>query len=120
MSHAVKVSEREMDALRDAAARHSRSIAGQAEHWMRLGRLVERSPGFNFQAADQALKRLDEGGADGMDAEFEGLMLASEFFDDQAVKGYAALGKARGAVGYNEAGELEKVDNKGRLTVVGR
>ncbi len=58
-----------------------------------------------IRVADDQLSSLDDG--------FEELMLASEFFDEQAVNGYAALGKARGAVGCNEAGEPPSAPKRG-------
>ena len=58
MSSAVKISDEEMQALREAAALQSRSIAGQAEHWLRLGRAFERDPRFGYAKIEQALKGL--------------------------------------------------------------
>lgn len=58
MSQAIKISDAEMVVLREAAALQSRSIAGQAEHWMRLGRAFERDPRFGFAKVEQALKGL--------------------------------------------------------------
>ncbi len=57
-AHAVKISESEMNALREAAQLHQRSISGQAEHWMRIGRAVERDPRFGFVQIEEALKGL--------------------------------------------------------------
>lgn len=58
MAAAVKISDAEMLALREAASLQSRSISGQAEHWLRLGRAVERDPRFGFVKVEQALKGL--------------------------------------------------------------
>ena len=58
MGSAVKISDEEMEALREAAALQSRSIAGQAEHWLRLGRAFERDARFGFAKVEQALKGL--------------------------------------------------------------
>ena len=58
MSQAVKISDTEMEALREAAALQSRSISGQAEHWMRLGRAFERDERFGFAKVEQALRGL--------------------------------------------------------------
>lgn len=57
-THAVKVSEDVMEDLRDTAALQNRSIAGQAEYWMRLGRAVERDPRLSFALVEQALRGL--------------------------------------------------------------
>ena len=58
MSAAVKISDTEMAAIREAAKLQSRSIAGQAEHWLRLGRAFERDPRFGYAKVEQALKGL--------------------------------------------------------------
>lgn len=59
MGQAVKISDTEMEALRDAARVNSRSISGQAEHWMRIGRAVERDPRLSHSRIEQALRGLE-------------------------------------------------------------
>ena len=58
MSQAVKISDSEMAELRRAADVNSRSISGQAEHWIRLGRAVERDPRFGYVQIEEALQGL--------------------------------------------------------------
>ncbi len=58
MSQAVKISDEEMLALREAAGLNSRSISGQAEHWLRIGRAVERNPEYGYVKIERALKGL--------------------------------------------------------------
>lgn len=58
MSQPVKVSDEMIEVLRDTAALQQRSIAGQAEYWMRLGRAVERDPRLSFALVEQALRGL--------------------------------------------------------------
>lgn len=58
MAQAVKISDQEMDAVREAAQLHNRSISGQAEHWIRLGRAVERDPRFGIVQIEEALRGL--------------------------------------------------------------
>jgi hypothetical protein len=58
VAQAVKISDPEMEVLREAAAVNSRSISGQAEHWLRIGRAVERDPRFGYVQIEQALKGL--------------------------------------------------------------
>lgn len=55
---AVKISGEEYAALREAAAVNSRSIVGQAEHWLRIGRAVERDPSIAYSRIEQALHGL--------------------------------------------------------------
>lgn len=59
MSQAVKISEIEMKALRDAARLNSRSISGQAEHWLRIGRAMERDPQVGYSRVEMALRGLE-------------------------------------------------------------
>ena len=59
MAQAVKISDGEMDALRDAARVNSRSISGQAEHWIRIGRAVERDPMVAYSKIEMALRGLE-------------------------------------------------------------
>lgn len=59
MNHAVRISEKEMAELRKAARLNSRSLAGQAEHWMRLGRALERNPDISYSRIEMALQGLE-------------------------------------------------------------
>lgn len=59
MSQAVKISDMEMKALRDAARVNSRSISGQAEHWLRIGRAMERDPQVGYSRVEMALRGLE-------------------------------------------------------------
>ncbi len=68
MSQAVKISDIEMKAVRDAAQINSRSISGQAEHWMRIGRAVERDPEMRYSRIDRALRGLEAIDPDSLDA----------------------------------------------------
>ena len=58
MAQPVKISDEDMDAVRQAARLHNRSLASQAEHWLRLGRAVERDPRFGFVQIEEALHGL--------------------------------------------------------------
>lgn len=54
----IKISDADMLALRHASALYNRSIAGQAEYWMRLGRAAERNPDMTLSRVEQALRGL--------------------------------------------------------------
>ena len=109
MAAAVKISDVEMSVLREAAALQGRSISGQAEHWFRLGRAIERDPRFGFVKVEQALKGLADvddlstaGQEEYMD-QFSALLskpssISDAFFDDRRRLG---LG-----VGMDEAGNI--------------
>ena len=49
MPAAIKLSDRFVDLARSEGRVMGRSIAGQVEHWARLGRAVERAPGFDYE-----------------------------------------------------------------------
>lgn len=44
----VKVSSETHENIRVASKAMTRSINAQAEHWMKVGMLAERNPGFNY------------------------------------------------------------------------
>lgn len=58
MAQSIKISDDDIDFLRKEAQLSSRSIAGQAEHWMRIGRAIEQSPSFNYQHIRNVLSGL--------------------------------------------------------------
>ena len=108
MPQAVKISDTEMRALRDAARVNSRSIAGQAEHWMRIGRAVERDPALSYSRIDKALRGLEAIDLDTLDAaqqdEFIDRMTqsspdgAQDFWDDRQARGVGVGLDAHGAM----------------------
>lgn len=55
MAQSIKISNSEMDILRDESKTFGRSIAGQAEHWMRIGRAIEQSNHFNYRKIQAVL-----------------------------------------------------------------
>jgi hypothetical protein len=58
MGKALKISDADYEVLREAAAVNSRSLTGQLEHWMRIGRAVERDPSIAYSRIEQALRGL--------------------------------------------------------------
>jgi hypothetical protein len=58
MSNAVRISDAEMAALRRAAKLNNRSLSGQAEYWMRLGRAAEQNPTMTMSRIEAALRGL--------------------------------------------------------------
>lgn len=53
---AVRLSEELIAEIRREASTMSRSIAGQVEHWLRIGRIVEKSPHFSYERVRSALR----------------------------------------------------------------
>lgn len=60
MSQSVKLADDVMAAVRREADLHSRSVAGQITHWLRLGRAIEQSGAYDHARVTSALNgRLD-------------------------------------------------------------
>jgi len=55
MPTAIKLSAEFVELARGEGRVMGRSIAGQVEHWARLGRAVERAPGFAYERIHAAL-----------------------------------------------------------------
>lgn len=109
MSAAVKISDIEMNFLRASAELQSRSISGQAEHWLRLGRAFESDPRFGYAKIEKALKGLlDPSELDGEEQEQyfdklgEILRQPSTVEDDF----FAEINGAGDGVGMDDAGNL--------------
>jgi len=109
MSSAVKISDEEMQALRDAATLQSRSIAGQAEHWLRLGRAFESDPRFGYAKIEQALRGLVSPD-DLSDAEQEQYFdkLGASYWDASPVEEafFAEMRRRGEGVGIDEEGKI--------------
>jgi hypothetical protein len=58
MAQSIKISDEIMKALRVESELATRSLAGQAEHWLRIGRAVENSSNFSYQHIKEALSGL--------------------------------------------------------------
>jgi len=79
MAQSIKISDEEMTFLRKEAKLSSRSIAGQVEHWLRIGRAIEKSPAFSYRRVQEALTGLVS--PDDLNAE-EQEVFFEEFEDD--------------------------------------
>lgn len=55
-TRSIKISNDEMIYVAKEAAIQNRSIGGQAEHWIRIGRAIETSPQFNYDNVRKALQ----------------------------------------------------------------
>lgn len=113
MAQAVKISDVEYEAIREAAVINSRSLSGQAEHWIRIGRAVERDPGIAYSRIEQALRGLmpvDDLTGDEQDEFFElfSEKMATPSAEEKAF--YANLGK--GAVGDDDDALVYSGDSK--------
>ena len=74
MSSAIKLSAEFVDLARGEGRVMGRSIAGQVEHWARLGRAIERAPGFAYERVHAALSA--QTSPDDLTADEQGVALA--------------------------------------------
>src|ERR1700675_1686613 len=74
MPSAIKLSPEFVDLARGEGRVMGRSIAGQVEHWARLGRAVERAPGFAYERVHAALSA--QTSVDDLTADEQGVALA--------------------------------------------
>lgn len=56
MAQSVKLSDDVMALVRREADLHSRSVAGQITHWLRIGRAIEHSGSFDYTRITAALE----------------------------------------------------------------
>lgn len=55
MAQSVKLSDEVMALVRRESGLHSRSVAGQITHWLRIGRAIEQSGNFDYRRISAAL-----------------------------------------------------------------
>lgn len=60
MSLSVKLSEKIVTDARKLSKVFSRSIAGQIEHWARVGKIAEENPDLNYDFIKDILISLEE------------------------------------------------------------
>jgi hypothetical protein len=121
MAQSLKIGDNQMEILREAAELNGRSVAGQAEHWMRLGRAFESHPQARFEQVQQALQgqiSVDQLPADDRKA-FFGAFMSQAAAPSAAEDKFWADRRARGAgVGSDGRGGLVKALPGGRNEAV--
>jgi hypothetical protein len=114
----VKLTSGFVDEARAEADLLHRSLGGQIEHWARLGKALENSPGFSMERVRETLSgrlRIENLSADEQDVVFDQLGAHFQTPSDDVREHYAALGRAVGAVGDDEHGNLVRRQSDGRL-----
>ncbi len=116
MAKSIKISDEEMDLVREEAALSSRSIGAQVMHWARIGRSIERSRFFTYARVRRALSgRLDP---DALTAE-EQEVYVDELIDIASAPtseqdAFFAQRRRRGlGVGKDERGRIVRADTTG-------
>lgn len=118
----VKLPRDLVDQAREEAAVFHRSIAGQVEHWAKLGRAIENAPGFTLDRVRAAL----EGRFDPAELSKQERVYYYDLLDDHMARpgrdeeaNLRKLVDAGGAVGIDEEGRLVRSLPGGRTEVIG-
>jgi len=114
----VKLTSRFVDEARVEADLLHRSLGGQIEHWARLGKALENSPGFSMERVRETLAgrlQLETLSVDEQEAVFDRLGSQFQTPRGEVRERYAALGRVVGAVGDDEHGNLVQRQPDGRL-----
>ena len=104
------------DARREAEL-FNRSVAGQIEHWARIGRALEGAPGIPVERVRETLEgkvKLETLSVQEQRAVFDHM---GDWFDDppaDVVAAYREIGSRPGAVGLDKMGKLVRVPAKAR------
>lgn len=118
----VKLGASIVDDARREANVLNRSLGGQIEHWARLGRAVERAPGFTIDRVKAALEgsfSVDDLTEEEQEAYFE---LLGEHFDQPspAAEAFFEARRAKGGgVGRDSDGRLVRALPGGGSEVIG-
>ena len=118
MAKSIKLSDEVVNIVRCAAEIHGRSVGGQAEYWLRLGRAIERAPGFDYQRVNDALANrfdVDALSFEEQQAYFDRFDALMENPSPEARAFFAALRARGGAVGELDDGTLVRQLPGGKL-----
>lgn len=115
----VKLSTDFLNEARREADAFNRSVGAQVEHWARIGRLVENTPGVSIGRVRAVLT--GRGAFEDLTT-VEQTAFIEDFgvsFDADVEAAYAALGQEPGAVGGDEQGRLVRREADGSLRPIG-
>jgi hypothetical protein len=117
----VKLPVQLVNMARQEAPLFSRSISGQLEHWAKIGQAIENMNGFTIRRARDALNGL----FDPAELNVEERRYYYDLLDDKLatpdnaeIAAMAVIGQSAGAVGYNDAGHLVRIEKDGSQTVI--
>ncbi len=117
----VRLPDELVDQARREANVFSRTVSGQIEHWLKLGRALEATPGLTLDRVRAALEtRLDPDELEAAEREiYEDLLGQSlDKPSDQEEAYFAKLRETSGAVGYDENGRLVRTLPGGDVEVL--
>lgn len=108
------------DARREAQL-FNRSVAGQIEHWARIGRALEGAPQFSTDRVRATLMgrlKIEELGAAERRAVLDSMFFWAANPSSEEKDEYAALAKLPGAVGTDKKGRIVRSRTKAKLKAV--
>jgi len=117
----VKLKADLVDDARREAETFNRSLGGQIEHWARLGRALEGTPGMPVERVREALEgkvKLRTLPREEQEAFLDHLHERLKNPTKEEIDAYAALADLPGAVGLDENGKLVRRPLKPRLRKV--
>ena len=117
----VKLKADLVDEARKEAETFNRSVGGQIEHWARLGRALESTPGMPVERVRETLEgrvKLENLSFVEQEAFLDRLHEELKNPSEDVIAAYAALGDLPGAVGLDEKGKLVQRPLKPRLRKV--
>ncbi|WP_435104905.1 TA system antitoxin ParD family protein [Arhodomonas sp. AD133] len=120
-STSVRLPNELVEEARKEARVYNRTVSGQIEHWVKLGRTVETTPGFTLDRVRAAFEqRFDPDDLTAAEREiFEDLRGAAMDAPSKAKDDFLAeLRQRTGTVGYDERGRLVRTLPDGGVEVL--
>lgn len=117
----VKFPDAFVETARREAALFNRSVAGQIEHWARIGQALEGAPEFSTERVRATLMgrlKIEALSPAERQAVFDSMFFWAASPTDEEKDEYAALGKLPGAVGTDKKGRIVRSRAKAKLKAV--
>jgi hypothetical protein len=114
----IKLSSALVDDARKEAEVLNRSVGAQVEHWARLGRAFENTPGIGIDRVRGALEgrlKIEDLAASEPEAFYDGVFAELNGPDKAMSDHYAALGAREGAVGTDGHGGVVRTTRSRRV-----
>lgn len=114
----VKFPDTFVENARREAALFNRSVAGQIEHWARLGRALEGTPEFSTERVRATLMgrlKIEDLNAAERRAVLDGMFFWAANPSAEETEAYAALARRPGAVGTDGEGGIVRSRAKAKL-----
>ena len=114
----IKLSSAFVDEARREAEVLNRSVGAQVEHWARLGRAFENTPGVGIDRVRDALEgrlKIEDLATSEREAFYDGVFAELNGPDKAMSDHYAAMGAREGAVGTDGQGGVVRTPRRRRV-----